>query len=103
MITGDGMTVETGQHPPQVQAVNEANRRVRRLRHDLVEGIQGADEDVLSALLVTDDLVRQAEALRRLVLAHTRRRGLSWAAIATATGVPPTTWRTRHQRSTGEE
>lgn len=103
MIVGDRMPVEIEQRPSRLQAVAELNRQVVELRRRLEAELDGTDDDdVLSALLVAEDTVKQVRALRALLLRHVRHRGVSWSAIAGATHVPATTWRTRH-RATGED
>jgi hypothetical protein len=96
------MTVEIRPQPSQVVEVADLGLELAALCTRLERELGTVADPLLPALLVADNVVRQAKRLRTLLLAHARERGQSWAAISDATRVPPTTWRTRLRTAEGD-
>ncbi|NUT90881.1 MAG: hypothetical protein HOY78_02510 [Saccharothrix sp.] len=96
------MAVEIRQPPPQVAEVTNLSLDLDTLCARLERDLGTVGDPLLPALLVADNVVRQAKHLRTVLLMHARECGQSWAAISDATSVPPTTWRTRLRTAEGD-
>lgn len=94
MIDG-GTAVGTVTLGAEVTSVAE---HVRALRERIEAAATSAPGSLLDELCTLDEAARHLRDARDAVLVQARLRGNSWNTISGQTGVPPTTWRGRHDR-----